>query len=153
MGGNLGDVPAHLAAARRALVEWSTEPLVESPLYASEPWGLVDQSPFVNQVIGLALMGEPGELLDRLQALERERGRVPGPRWGPRPLDLDLLCWSDRQIHTPRLSVPHPRIAERRFVLAPWADVAPDLVVPGLSRSVADLLAACGDRSWVRRCS
>lgn len=153
MGGNQGDVLGHLAAAREALAGWSRGPLEVSPTYVSEPWGRPEQPEFQNQVVGLVPAMGPWAMLDHLQALERSAGRTPGERWGPRPLDLDLLCWGDRVIDTPRLSLPHPRLTERRFVLAPWADVAPEFVVPGLGRSVAELLAACPDPCWVRRSS
>jgi 2-amino-4-hydroxy-6-hydroxymethyldihydropteridine diphosphokinase len=153
LGGNEGDVAATLSAARAALTVLSTAPPVASPLYESAPWGVAGQANFLNQIVGLAPALGPWETLRALQAVEAALGRVRRERWGPRTIDLDLLCWPGRTTADPALTLPHPRIAARRFVLAPWADVAPDLVVPGLGRTVADLLAACSDASWVRRCS
>lgn len=90
--------------------------------------------------------GSPHDLLAFLKDLERAAGRDPAaPRWGPRPLDLDVLLWGGHEISTPELTVPHPRLRERRFVLAPLADVAPDLPVPPDGTSVAEWLARLED--------
>lgn len=151
LGGNVGAVEATLASARRRLEALSAAPLVASPIYETAPWGEARQPPYLNQVVGIVPRMGPLETLRALQAIEADHGRVRGRRWGPRPLDLDLLCWPRTTIDTPALVLPHPRLAERRFVLAPWNDVAPDLVVPGLGRTVAELLADCPDASWVRR--
>lgn len=90
--------------------------------------------------------GSPQDLLAFLKDLERAAGREPdAPRWGPRPLDLDLLLWGEQEISTPELTVPHARLRERRFVLAPLADVAPDLPVPPDGTTVAEWLARLED--------
>lgn len=95
---------------------------------------------------------EPEALLDFTQQLERAVGRDPAAlRWGPRPLDIDLLVWGDLELETPRLTLPHPRLRERRFVLAPLADVAPDLAVPPDGARVRDLLARLDDPHPVER--
>ena len=152
LGANLGDRSASLRIARAALEELADEDLIASPIYETEPWGLADQPPFVNQVVGLTAGLGPHALLARLHGIEREAGRLrSGPRWGPRSLDLDLLCWPGLVLSEPDLVLPHPRLAERRFVLAPLADVAPDLSVPGLAATVSELLARCPDRCEVRR--
>lgn len=154
LGGNRGDVRATLAGARAALAARSAGPLVASPIYASAPWGDGDQPIFFNQVVGMAPTGAPRELLDALQAMEarfgRERARER--RWGPRTLDLDLLCWPGVVADAPALTLPHPRLAQRRFVLAPWFELAPALVPFGLEAAVGALLADCADGGWVRRC-
>jgi 2-amino-4-hydroxy-6-hydroxymethyldihydropteridine diphosphokinase len=151
LGGNVGDVAATLAAARAELQALSAASPVFSPMYESEPWGAPDQPPFLNQVAGIVPTRDPRATLAALQAIEARHGRVRRERWGPRPLDLDLLCWPGVESSDPLLTLPHPRLAERRFVLAPWADVAPDLVVFG--RTVRELLRACSDPCWVRRSS
>ena len=93
----------------------------------------------------------PRALLGLLQELERAAGREPGPRWGPRPLDLDLLLHGERRVDEPDLVVPHPRLAERSFVLGPLAAVLPTAVVPGTGATVAELVAALpADRSLAR---
>lgn len=152
LGGNLGDVPATLARARAALERLGTGPLRASGLYGSTAWptGTADQPDHVNQVVGLPTRLPPQPLLEALLALESELGRVRGERWGPRVVDLDLLAWDFVRMETPTLTLPHPRLAERRFVLLPWSEVAPDFRVAGPDRTVAELLAACPDpgRVW-----
>jgi 2-amino-4-hydroxy-6-hydroxymethyldihydropteridine diphosphokinase len=97
----------------------------------TEPWGLADQPPFLNAAARLQTTLGAGELLGELLAVERELGRTrEGPRWGPRTIDLDLLLYGDETIDEPGLTVPHPRLHERRFVLEPLADLDPRLVIP-----------------------
>jgi 2-amino-4-hydroxy-6-hydroxymethyldihydropteridine diphosphokinase len=113
-----------------------------SPLYRNPAVGPGEQPDFVNAVAELRTGLAPPALLDALQDLEARQGRVRGPvRWAPRRIDLDLLVYGNMRIADPRLTVPHPRIGERAFVLKPLADLAPALEIPGLGR-VRDLLAA-----------
>ena len=117
-----------------------------SSLWRSEPLGEPDQPWYVNAVVELDWDGEPEALLARLHELERAFGRpVERARWAPRPLDLDLLLFGDRQIASNALRVPHPGLAKRRFVLAPLAELAPELVPPGETRAIAALLADLDD--------
>ena len=112
-----------------------TEVTARSSLYRSAPLGGIEQPDFVNAVASVLTMLEPRELLEKLQAIERARGREPGgARWGPRVLDLDLLVYADRVIDEDDLRVPHPGIGERNFVLLPLCELVPDLVIPGLGR-------------------
>lgn len=137
IGSNLGDPQQHLAGARSAIAALDDVLLVlTSPIYRTDPWGKEDQPRFLNQAVGLLVQLEPAELLRRLQAIERAHGRDRGSeeRWGPRPLDLDLIAFAGRQIHEPGLQLPHPRANERAFVLGPLADIAPDLMLPGYGR-------------------
>jgi len=147
LGGNLGDVRRTLNEARAALALSSTRPLVASALYGSAPWGERPESggPFLNQVVGLWTRATPEALLATLLALEATHGRERSVRWGPRTLDLDLLAFGSATRSTSALTAPHPRLAERRFVLMPWAQVAPDFPVPPTGATVASLLAACPD--------
>jgi 2-amino-4-hydroxy-6-hydroxymethyldihydropteridine diphosphokinase len=109
--------------------------LARSSLYRSAPFGEVEQPDFVNAAAALLTQLAASDLLAEFQKIERKRGRKRGgPRWGPRILDLDLLLYSDDIIEEPGLSVPHPGIAERNFVLLPLRDLAPDLEIPGLGR-------------------
>jgi len=121
-----------------------TRLLTASPLYRSVPLGPADQPDYINAVAALATRLSPLALLDALQAIERQQGRVrEGERWGPRTLDLDLLLYGDQQIHNDRLTVPHPGLGERNFVLYPLYDVAgEDLLIPGLD-TLGHLLHAC----------
>ncbi len=121
-----------------------TRLLKASPLYRSTPLGPADQPDYINAVAALVTHLSALELLDALQAIEEQQGRVrEGERWGPRTLDLDLLLYADQQIHNDRLRVPHPGLGERNFVLYPLFDIAgKDLLVPGLD-SLEHLLQVC----------
>lgn len=160
LGSNEGDRAAAFALALGALgrVE-DTRVVAVSPVYEGEahvPEGEPPQPDHLNAVARLSTCLPPAELLGHLQRIEREAGREPGPKWAPRPLDLDLLLYGEEAIryHTPyaSLTVPHPQMGERRFVLAPLADLAPDLVVPEHGgATVADLLARCPDTARLAR--
>jgi 2-amino-4-hydroxy-6-hydroxymethyldihydropteridine diphosphokinase len=118
-----------------------TRLVVASRLYRTRAFGPVPQPDFINAAAGLLTQLTPSALLAALHELEAARGRVRAERWGPRILDLDLLVFAQQQIDSPDLTLPHPGIAERGFVLAPLAELAPDLIVPGVGR-VAALLSA-----------
>jgi len=131
LGSNLGD---RYAALRRAVdqLQVSGDVVAVSPLYETEPvGGPVDQGPFLNIVVELATAQSPRQLLDRCQALEKAAHRVRTVRFGPRTLDADVLLVGDLVVDEHDLVVPHPRMWERRFVLQPLSDLAPDLVPPG----------------------
>ncbi len=116
--------------------------VLQSGFYRTAPMGPIEQPDFVNAVAALLTQLEPHELLSALQAIEDSHGRVrDGERWGPRTLDLDLLSFSDATLTDDVLTLPHPGIAEREFVLLPWCDVAPHYRIPGLA-SVAELAAS-----------
>ena len=136
VGANLGDREATIRAALAAL----PGVVGVSQLRETDPVGVVDQPPFLNGAVALETELSPRELLDALLAVERELGRERRERWGPRTIDLDLLLYGDETIDEPRLTVPHPRLHERRFALEPLLDLDPDLAIPGRGR-VVDLLA------------
>jgi len=143
LGSNLSD-PAR--QVRTALETLSISPdvklLRKSGLYRSPPMGPADQPDYVNAVAQLETRLSPHDLLDLLQGIERQQGRVRGERWGPRTLDLDLLLYADRRIADERLSVPHPGLAHRAFVLYPLREIAPGLEIPGLG-PLSGLLEQC----------
>ena len=143
LGSNLGDARAQVLHAFDALAGLpGTRLLSRSHLYLTPPWGVLDQPPFVNAVALLDTALTPHALLDALLAIERAAGRVrDGERWGPRTLDLDVLHMDGMVLSDERLSLPHPRIHERAFVLLPLHDLAPGLVLAGQGR-VLDLLEA-----------
>ncbi|MDZ3822146.1 MAG: 2-amino-4-hydroxy-6-hydroxymethyldihydropteridine diphosphokinase [Pseudoxanthomonas sp.] len=132
-GGNLSVPARQIAAALHRLAHWpGVTGLRCSRLYRSPPWGTADQPDYVNAVACLDHEGGADALLQGLLAIEREAGRRRGDdRWGPRSLDLDLLVYGDLRIDRPGLQVPHPRLAERPFVLLPMAELVPDLALPG----------------------
>ena len=139
LGTNLGDRLANLRAAIQALPP-AVRPLKPSPVYETPPWGYLDQPAFLNQVIQARTDLPPLDLLDLLKQLEVRLGRRSGMRYGPRLIDLDILLYDDLQLETPALTIPHPRLAERAFVLAPLADLAPGLRPPGMSLSISEML-------------
>jgi 2-amino-4-hydroxy-6-hydroxymethyldihydropteridine diphosphokinase len=143
LGANLGRKKLTLARAARGLRGF-IDALTLSSLWRTEPVGGSGRQPdFLNAAAVGTTRLSPEELLDALQELERRAGRKRvRERNAPRTLDLDLLLYGARRIRTPRLAVPHPRLAERRFALAPLAELAPRRVVPGTGRTVASLLAA-----------
>ena len=117
----------------------------------TEPVGGPSQGPYLNTVVELDTTLSPRELLNVLQQIERRLGRRPSSeRWAPRPMDLDILLYDERTIQEPDLAIPHPRMHERRFVLEPLAQLAPDTVHPILKRSIHDLLAKASHSSIVQ---
>jgi 2-amino-4-hydroxy-6-hydroxymethyldihydropteridine diphosphokinase len=151
LGSNLDDPEAQLTRAFDALAGMRDSRLVvRSSLYRSPPHGPVVQPDFVNAVAGMLTMLGPGVFLGELKSLEERLGRArPIERWGPRRIDLDLLVHGATRVDEPGLTVPHPRIAERAFVLVPLAEIAPQLMVPGGGRVQA--LAARVDEAGVVR--
>ena len=146
LGANLGD---RLANLRLALTRLQTLARLEevSSLYETQPQGVSDQPLFLNAVCRVSTGLEPQALLRFLKNVERETGRQPGgERWGPRPIDLDILLYDDRVLDAPELTVPHPRLAERAFVLVPLCELAPELRHPLLGRTMKELLASVGKK-------
>jgi len=135
IGSNLGEPERQIAAALEELAaEDGIELVAASTLRETEPVGYLDQPSFLNGAAQLETALPPRELLERLLEIESRLGRVrgEGPRFGPRTIDLDLLLYGDETIDEPGLTVPHPRLAERRFALEPLAELAPGLEIPGL---------------------
>lgn len=144
LGANLGDPAANvLEAARRLAALVGVPALRLSPLYDTAPWGVTDQPWFVNAAAELGTDLGPEALLDELLAIEAAMGRVRRERWGPRVIDLDYLLDEAGAVATARLVVPHPGLEDRASVLAPLADLRPDLVLPSgrpIAARLADLL-------------
>ena len=142
LGGNIGEVRTALDRAVAAFCDGSDVRLVaQSSDYATPPWGVVDQPPFVNRCIAVATGLAPRALLDRALAVERTLGRDRGreQRWGPRPIDIDILAYDDIVLEEQGLTLPHPRLFERAFVLVPLAEIVPDRVIAGVR--IRDALA------------
>lgn len=154
IGSNLGEPEANCRGAIHFLQESTDfEVLRVSSLYRSEPVGVRSQPWFVNAVALVRTELEPLEMLRALKRQERAMGRRPGPRWGPRLLDLDLLLYDDRVYQDPELQVPHPRLAERRFVLVPLVEIDPSGRLPGTGVSFAALLSGLGEEQRVEMIS
>jgi 2-amino-4-hydroxy-6-hydroxymethyldihydropteridine diphosphokinase len=136
LGGNLGDPAKSMGAALRML---DADPLTAvvsvSSLYRTPPWGKTDQPDFLNATAEVLTSHSPRELLDLCLEAEQRLKRVRKERWGPRLIDIDILVFGDKAVHEHGLEIPHPRMLERAFVLAPLAEIAPNFVVGGRSLS------------------
>ena len=135
LGGNVGNVRATLDRAEAMLCEsGDVRLLAKSSDYRTPPWGVTDQAPFVNRCLTVKTNLRPHTLLDRAQAVERALGRDRSreQRWGPRTVDIDIVAYDDLAMDDPRLTLPHPRLFERAFVLVPLAEIAPDRIIAGV---------------------
>jgi 2-amino-4-hydroxy-6-hydroxymethyldihydropteridine diphosphokinase len=142
LGGNVGDVRATIDRAIAMLCDGAIVRLVSrSSDYRTPPWGVTDQPPFINAAIAVATALPPRDLFARAVAVERALGRERSRerRWGPRTMDIDLLAYDDLVLRDENLTLPHPRLFERAFVLAPLAEIAPDRAIAGLR--IGDALA------------
>jgi 2-amino-4-hydroxy-6-hydroxymethyldihydropteridine diphosphokinase len=150
LGSNLGNRMQRLADARNRIERKAGTITAASSIYDTAPWGPVPQDNFLNQVIRISTALEPRELLAVLHEIERDAGRDRKSeiRFGPRTLDLDILLYGDRVLHEEGLAIPHPRLTERAFVLAPLAEIAPDLQVGGLT--VRELLGRIDSKTVAR---
>lgn len=153
LGSNLADPEQQVRAGMTALTHLPDTRLVQcSSLYRTAPVGLTDQADFVNAVCAIDTSLPAPSLMQQLLAIEQTHGRVRGPTiGGPRTLDLDLLLYGDAQLQTPLVTVPHPRLHERAFVLYPLLEIEPTLCIPGKG-AVSDLLLHCVTQA-VRRLS
>ena len=146
LGSNLGDRAALLAAARQELAGTVGEIVAASGLYETAAWGREDQPAFLNQALAVRTSLGHEELLAACQAAEQHAGRQRLEHWGSRTLDVDILLFGDKSINTAILTVPHPRLPERRFALVPLAEIAGALHYPQRHETIATLLLHCPDR-------
>ncbi len=152
LGSNVGDSAAHLRAAIELLRQRGVEVEAVSSAYVTEPVGeVLDQPDFLNAAVRIRTELEPEPLLDACKAVEAERGRAfDAPRHSPRPLDVDLLLLGELELRTERLTLPHPEVTTRRFVLAPLLELDPQLTLPDGTR-LSDALAALPPGQRVER--
>ena len=150
LGSNLGDRVCNLEDAVLGLRDF-VDLIRPSPIYETEPKYLEDQPRFLNMVVAGKTALTASDLLNRLKELEASLGRTPSERYGPRLIDLDIIFFDDQRIDSPELTVPHPNLAERAFVLRPLADIAPDTRHPVSGKSVREMLNALPGDDGVER--
>ncbi len=150
LGGNKGDREVLLKTALDRITS-KHKLLLESSIYETEAWGGIAEGPFLNQVIQIATSYDQMSFLAFIQNVETELGRMRNEPWGDRTMDIDILFWDDSVLDLPELKVPHPFIAQRRFVLQPLAEILPDLLHPTLQKKIKELLESCEDKSKVNK--
>jgi 2-amino-4-hydroxy-6-hydroxymethyldihydropteridine diphosphokinase len=138
LGSNLGDRLVNLRTAISSLLP-SIQPIAQSSIYATEPWGYSDQPTFLNLVIKASTALDPYEVFAFVKEIEVTMGRQETFRFGPRLIDLDILFYDELILDSPELTIPHPRLAERAFVLVPLDEIAPELHHPGLGSTIQQL--------------
>jgi 2-amino-4-hydroxy-6-hydroxymethyldihydropteridine diphosphokinase len=148
LGSNLGDRAANLKQAVASLAP-QMRVKKKSKVYETPPWGYTEQEPFLNQAVMVTTYLEPEPLLRHLKRLEVALGRKASFRYGPRSIDLDILFFDDVVMETPALTIPHPHVHERGFVLMPMMDIAPDHVHPVAKRSIREMIALCNTEGIV----
>jgi 2-amino-4-hydroxy-6-hydroxymethyldihydropteridine diphosphokinase len=150
-GSNLGESASQLTLANQYISQKCGKIITQSAVYQTAPWGNQDQPFFFNQAIKLATELEPEALMQELLHIETLMGRIRTIKYGPRVIDLDILFFNDLIINKPMLQLPHPAMAERRFVLVPMAEIAPTQVHPVYNKTIQNLLIDCRDSSDVQK--
>ncbi|SDC36759.1 2-amino-4-hydroxy-6-hydroxymethyldihydropteridine diphosphokinase [Niabella drilacis] len=151
IGGNLGDRAANLAGARSRIRQAIGAIRKASAIYETAAWGLVDQPDFYNQALLVTTSLQPEPLMHRILEIEAAMGRIRNERYGPRVIDIDILLYNDLICQSPVVTLPHPRMAERRFVLAPLEEIAPETIHPQLQQTIHQLLLQVQDPSPVKK--
>jgi len=154
LGANLGDRAAALNAATVSLSKLAgTRVLSASPVYETAPEGVTDQPAFLNAALEIETALDPSALVRETQRIEVELGRQHRTRWGPREIDIDILVYDGLVFQDGSVTVPHPELERRRFVLVPLREIAPDLVHPVSGKTVHELAAACSEQAEIKRTS
>lgn len=150
LGSNMGDRKWHLQQACEALANFLGKLVKQSAVYQTAAWGNTDQQDFYNQVLCFESDLEAQKIMDECLMIEERLGRTRHTHWGPRTIDIDILLYGDLILDTPRLQIPHPELCNRRFVLAPLAEIASHVWHPEAEKSMASLLDACKDELPVK---
>ena len=149
-GGNMGDRFANLELAIRYIEERIGKIVTKSSVYETAAWGLTEQAAFLNQVLLVSTIFSPQELLTTILEIENEMGRKRVEKMGPRIIDIDILFYNDEIINASNLIIPHPEIANRKFVLIPLSEIVPELVHPVLKKSIQELISLSNDSLEIR---
>jgi 2-amino-4-hydroxy-6-hydroxymethyldihydropteridine diphosphokinase len=150
-GGNEGDRYLNMQQARTNIEHICGQLLQVSSLYETAPWGKTDQADFLNQVLLIETIWNPRQLLNALLQIEEKGGRIRTEKNAPRTIDIDILFYNNLVIDEPGLSIPHPRIADRRFVLEPLNEISPEYIHPVLDKTIHQLLLECTDELAVKK--
>ena len=151
LGSNLGDRLKNLSFALRRLAANARIELRQiSSIYETEPYGFHEQPPFLNCVVEVQTSLPPVGMLIVAKSIEEQAGRRAGRRWGPREIDVDILCYEKSVVHLDFLQVPHSDLTKRRFVLAPFSEIAPDFVPPETTRTISEMYRQCRDTGAVQ---
>ena len=145
LGGNLGNRTLYLQQARESISQRVGSIKQTSRIYETAAWGKTDQPTFLNQVLGVETDLSPEEVLQSINAIEQELGRIRQEHWGARVIDIDILFYDEIVQQSQRLTIPHPQLHLRRFTLMPLAEIAPNLMHPALDQSIKQLLESCPD--------
>lgn len=151
LGSNLGSKSRQLSMAITLLEERCGKVVDRSPVYETAPWGNTEQDNFLNQAVVVETSLSPQELMHEILHIEQLMGRDRNGKYAPRTIDIDIIFYNHRVIDEPGLTLPHPRMQERRFVLAPLSEVAPAYIHPVLHRTVEQLLRECADTLEVKK--
>jgi 2-amino-4-hydroxy-6-hydroxymethyldihydropteridine diphosphokinase len=150
-GGNVGDRYLYMQQARTNIEHICGQLLQVSALYETAPWGKTDQADFLNQVLLVETKLSPQALLKAILYIEEKGGRIRTEKYAPRTIDIDILFYNQMILEEPGLSIPHPRIAERRFVLEPLHEISPGFLHPVLEKTIHQLLVECTDELAVKK--
>lgn len=153
LGTNLGDRKSNLEKAHALIKNEVGNITASSSIYETDAWGNQNQEAFLNQVIKVKTTKSPIDLLSTIKNIESTIGRVPKEKWSARIIDIDILYFEKLQLNTEELTIPHPFIRERRFVLAPLNELIPEFIHPGTDQNISQLLESCADTLNVKRCA
>ena len=151
LGSNQGDRSTNLHDARIKIQKQIGKIVRSSSIYSTAAWGVTDQPDFLNQVIEIETVLTPGALLEKTHSIEKSLGRIRTGKWGARIIDIDVLLYREVELNTAHLVIPHPELPNRKFVLVPFTEIAPDQVHPTRHKKISELLEQCSDQLAVTK--